>query len=171
LTTPLERDIAAAEANGDLNRVDELNACKLARLMADSDGNGHAAPPQPPTGIPPQDPRTGDLAAGVQAPAWRESVRLQPVAALSGPDQQRPPTSGAADPKEHPRMTISDLDARLAEAERRAFSAEPGTTACRIAYAELDDLNAIKLADVQRHADRAAAARLAELGIDPNPTA
>jgi hypothetical protein len=68
-------------------------------------------------------------------------------------------------------LATDNLDARIVDAERRAFAAEPGTTARRIAYAALDELNAIKLEAAQREADRSAAARLAELGISVVPTA
>lgn len=75
MTTPLERDIAAAESRGDLDHVDELNAQKLANLLASADGNGHVQPPELPPGIPPQDPSTGDW-----PPEYKRPRRLSPFA-------------------------------------------------------------------------------------------
>lgn len=59
---------------------------------------------------------------------------------------------------------MSDLNVRIADAERRLRFAETSQTRLA-AIADLDHLNACKLADAQHEADAANAQRLAELGI------
>jgi hypothetical protein len=61
-----------------------------------------------------------------------------------------------------------DLHQRIAEAERRLRYATTFQER-RSASDDLDDLNAIKLSNAQRDADAANHARLAELGIAPEP--
>jgi hypothetical protein len=61
----------------------------------------------------------------------------------------------------------NNLDQRIADAERRLAETWRPPMERRATANELDHLNAMKLADAQRAADKSNAQRLAHLGIAP----